>query len=30
MDSSLFEHTMGLQLPALIDEIHSLRSDYRE
>ena len=30
MDSSLFEHTMGLQLPALIDELHSLRSDYRE
>jgi len=30
MDSSLFEQTMGLQLPALIDEIQSLRSDYRE
>lgn len=30
MDSGLFEQTMGLQLPALIDEIHSLRSDYRE
>jgi dTDP-4-dehydrorhamnose reductase len=30
MDCSLFEQTMGLQLPALIDEIHTLRSDYRE
>lgn len=30
MDSSHFEQTMGLQLPALIEEIHSLRSDYRE
>jgi len=30
MDSTLFEQTMGLQLPALIDQINSLRSDYRE
>lgn len=30
MDSSHFEHTMGLQLPGLADEILSLRSAYRE
>jgi dTDP-4-dehydrorhamnose reductase len=30
MDCSLFERTMGLQLPTLIDQIHSLRSDYLE
>ena len=30
MDSSLFERTMGLQLPTLIDQIHLLRSDYHE
>jgi dTDP-4-dehydrorhamnose reductase len=30
MDSSLFERTMGLQLPTLIDQIHLLRSDYLE
>jgi dTDP-4-dehydrorhamnose reductase len=30
MDSSLFERTMGLQLPTLIDQLHSLRSDYLE
>jgi len=30
MDSSLFERTMGLQLPTLINQIHSLRSDYLE
>lgn len=30
MDSSLFERTMGLQLPTLISQIHSLRSDYLE
>lgn len=30
MDSSLFEHTMGLQLPTLIDQIHLIRSDYLE
>lgn len=29
-DSSLFERTLGVQLPTLIDQIHSLRSDYRE
>jgi dTDP-4-dehydrorhamnose reductase len=28
MDSSLFEQTMGLRLPALADEIISVRSDY--
>ena len=30
MDCSLFERTMGLQLPTLIDQIHLLRSDYLE
>jgi dTDP-4-dehydrorhamnose reductase len=30
MDSSLFERTMGLQLPTLIDQINLLRSDYLE
>lgn len=30
LDSSRFEHAMGLRLPALIDEIQSLRSAYRE
>ncbi len=30
MDSSLFERTMGLQLPTLIDQIRLLRSDYLE
>jgi len=30
MDSSLFERAMGLQLPTLINQIHSLRSDYLE
>lgn len=30
MDCSLFERTMALQLPTLIDQIHSLRSDYFE
>jgi dTDP-4-dehydrorhamnose reductase len=30
MDSSLFERTMGLQLPTLIDQIYRLRSDYLE
>jgi dTDP-4-dehydrorhamnose reductase len=30
MDSSLFERTMGLQLPTLIDQIHLLRSEYLE
>jgi dTDP-4-dehydrorhamnose reductase len=30
MDCSLFERTMGLKLPTLIDQIHSLRSDYLE
>ncbi len=30
MDSSLFERTMGLNLPTLIDQIHLLRSDYHE
>lgn len=30
MDSSLFEQTMGLQLPTLADEIISIRMDYRE
>ena len=29
-DSSRFERTLGVQLPTLIDQIHSLRSDYRE
>ncbi len=29
-DSRLFERTMALRLPSLIDEIHSLRSDYLE
>jgi dTDP-4-dehydrorhamnose reductase len=30
MDSSLFQCAMGLQLPTLIDQLHSLRSDYLE
>jgi dTDP-4-dehydrorhamnose reductase len=30
MDSSLFERTMGLQLPTLIDQVNSLRNDYYE
>ncbi len=30
MDCSLFERTMGLQLPTLIEQIHLLRSDYLE
>jgi dTDP-4-dehydrorhamnose reductase len=30
LDSSRFERTLGLRLPALIDEIHSLRSADRE
>jgi dTDP-4-dehydrorhamnose reductase len=30
LDSSRFEQAMGLRLPALIDEIHTLRSAYRE
>ncbi len=30
MDSSLFQRTMGLQLPTLMDQLHSLRSDYLE
>lgn len=30
MDSSLFERTMSLQLPNLIDQLHLLRSDYLE
>jgi dTDP-4-dehydrorhamnose reductase len=30
MDSSLFERTMGFQLPSLIDQINLLRSDYLE
>lgn len=30
MDCSLFERTMGLRLPTLIEQIQSLRSDYLE
>ena len=30
MDSSNFESTLGLKLPTLIEQIHSLRSDYLE
>ena len=30
MDCSLFERTMGLQLPTLMDQIYLLRSDYLE
>lgn len=30
MDCGHFERTMGIQLPTLIDQIHSLRSDYLE
>jgi len=30
MNSCLFERTMGLQLPTLIDQIYSLRNDYHE
>jgi len=30
MNSSLFERTTGLQLPTLIDQVHSVRSDYLE
>ena len=30
MDISLFERIMGLQLPSLVDQVNSLRSDYLE